>query len=139
LLVALPDGRGRRFSGEDLLRLPREKGNVTLRDGAQVVFEGVSVLTFLRLTGLDLAAHLGGGVVASQGLLARGADGYRAIFGLAELDPRFGRAPVLVVWSGADGSPLTPEAGPLQLIVPADARPSRWVRQLTAIEVIAPK
>jgi len=135
LEVRLADGAPKLFSLADLERLPAESASARLRDGAPFTARGVSVTTLLRLAGLDLMAHLGGAQVAGQALVARAADGYRAVFGLAEVDPHFGHAPLLVCWSDADGTRLPARVGPLQLIVTGESRPTRWVRQLVSIEV----
>ena len=43
----------------------------------------------------------------------------------------------MVTWSREDGSPLPPNAGPLQLIQTTESRTARCVRQLVALEVKA--
>ena len=135
VVVRLADGRLQGFTIAMLERLPAESAPAHLRDGPSFTVTGVSVTTLLRLTGLDLAANLGGAQVVGHALVARAADGYRAVFGLAELDPHFGHPPVLVNWVGADGSALPSRAGPLQLIATGESRPGRWVRQLVSLEV----
>ena len=64
-------------------------------------------------------------------------DGYRVVFSLGELDPATGGRRVFVV-DRCDGKPLDADVGPLRLLVPEDARPARWVRQLQSITVSAP-
>ena len=39
---------------------------------------------------------------------------------------------VILVATVCDGKMLTPEEGPLRLIVPDDKRPARWIRQARA-------
>lgn len=63
-------------------------------------------------------------------LLARGRDGYAAALAFGELDPRFEGKQVLVAYA-QDGKPLPA----LRLVVPADARAGRNVRDVVAIEV----
>jgi len=75
--------------------------------------------------------------VVGSALVARAADGYRAVFGLALADPHFGPSALMVTWAREDGSPLAPNAGPLQLIHTAEPRTARWVRQLAVLEVKA--
>jgi hypothetical protein len=135
LTVTLADGRARVFTRADLEKLPRETASARLRDGAPFAVSGVSVTRLLQEVGLDLSANLGGGQVVGHALVARAGDGYRAVFGLAEVDPHFGHPPVLVLWANADGSPLPERAGPLQLVPVGESRPGRWVRQLQALEV----
>ncbi len=133
--VVLADGTQRDFTRAELGRLQPETATARLRDGQPFTVSGVSATTLLRLTGLDLAANLGGARVASQALITRGADGYRAVFGLAELDPHFGHPPLLIGWEDADGGALSPRVGPFQLIATGESRPGRWVRQLVSLEV----
>lgn len=135
LAVRLADGEHQTFSLVDLSRLPVESAPARLRDGTPFTVRGVPVSALLRLAGLDLAANLGGAQVVGHALVARAEDGYRAVFGLAEVDPHFGHAPILVCWANADGSALPPRVGPFQLIPTGESRPGRWVRQLVSLEV----
>ena len=135
LKVVLADGSHKTFTRADLERLPTESASARLRDGPAFNVNGVSVTTLLRLSGLDLSAPVGAGQVVGHALIARAADGYRAVFGLADFDPHFGHPPVLVNWVNADGSTLSPRVGPFQLINTGESRPGRWVRQLVSLEV----
>ncbi len=135
LTVVLADGRSQTFSREQLEALPAERASVRVRDGAPFEAVGVSVTALLQASGLDLSQRLGAGNVVGHALVARAADGYRAVFGLAEVDPHFGHAPLLVNWKNADGTPLSARVGPLQLISTGESRPGRWVRQLQSLEV----
>lgn len=54
-------------------------------------------------------------------LVAVGADGYRAVYAIPEIDPSFTDRVILVAFR-ADGKPLADGAGPLQMIVPDDTR-----------------
>jgi hypothetical protein len=138
LTVVLADGRTRSFTRAELEALPTETASARLRDGAPFDVRGVSVTALLRASGLDLSANLGGaGQVVGHALVARAGDGYRAVFGLAEVDPHFGHPPLMVTWMNANGSPLSERAGPLQLVSSGESRPGRWVRQLQSLEVLA--
>lgn len=68
-------------------------------------------------------------------LLARGSDGFFAVFTLAELMPEMGPSRAYVVWQ-RDGVPLVGDEGPLRLVVPTDQRGSRSVRRLGELEVL---
>ncbi len=137
LKIELADGRSREFTRADLERLPAEAAPARLRDGALFNVSGVSVTALLRASGLDLSTKVGGAQVVGHALIARAADGYRAVFGLAEIDPHFGHLPLMVNWANVDGSALPARVGPLQLIATGESRPGRWVRQLTSLEVKA--
>jgi len=135
LKVVLADGRSQSFTRAQLDAIPAERAPARLRDGEPFTVTGVSVTTLLKLCGLDLNQNLGGGKVVGHALVARAADDYRAVFGLAEVDPHFGHAPLMVSWTNADGSALSEKAGPVQLISTGESRPGRWVRQLQSLEV----
>jgi hypothetical protein len=135
LRVDIGDGRILTWSVAQLKALPPETARAATRDGGSFEARGVSVATLLRLAGLDLSANLGSAPVVGRALLARAADGYVAVFGLAEIDPHFGHPPALVVWATDDGAPLPEPRGPLALVVSGESRPGRWVRQLVALEV----
>ena len=64
----------------------------------------------------------------------RGQDGYTADFTLGELSPEFGGRAVWVALD-EDGKPLTGDDGPVQLLVPSDKKPARWVHAVRAIIV----
>ena len=63
-------------------------------------------------------------------LLARGQDGYDVALAIGELSPEFEGKQVLVAYA-QDGKPLPA----LRLIVPADKRAGRAVRDLVSIEI----
>ncbi|MDQ2793792.1 MAG: molybdopterin-binding protein, partial [Bacteroidota bacterium] len=69
-------------------------------------------------------------------VLASAADGYQAVFALAELDPSFATRPVLLA-DRCDGQPLPATAGPYQIIVPDEKKMGRCVRQVRALRVQA--
>ncbi|HUP07501.1 MAG TPA: hypothetical protein VMU47_10140 [Caldimonas sp.] len=135
LRVDAGDGRTETWSLARLKALPAETARASTREGATFEASGVSVATLLKHAGLDLSANLGSAPVAGRALIARAVDGYVAVFGLAEIDPHFGHPPALVVWTTHDGAPLSEHRGPFALVVPAESRPGRWVRQLVALEV----
>jgi hypothetical protein len=135
LRVDIGDGRVVTWTVAQLKELPAETARAATREGASFEARGVSVATLLRLAGLDLSANLGSAPVVGRALVARAADGYVAVFGLAEVDPHFGHPPALVVWTTDDGAPLPERRGPFALVVTGESRPGRWVRQLVALEV----
>ena len=66
-------------------------------------------------------------------VVATGSDGYSVVLSLAEVDPAFHENQVIVA-DHRDGQPLG-KNGPLQLIVPGDKRPARWVHNLVSISL----
>ena len=105
----------------------------------EVSHAGAKGVETSRFTGALLWTLLNGaGLVDENGprthlqhtLHARGRDGYGVALAIGELDPNFEGKQVLVAYE-QDGRAL---AG-LRLIVPADARAGRSVRDLVSIEV----
>jgi DMSO/TMAO reductase YedYZ molybdopterin-dependent catalytic subunit len=97
-------------------------------------YDGVPIGALLAKAGVPQGSALRGKSMALS-VIAEGADGYRAVFSLAELDDDFAAETVLIVDS-TDGQPLGADQGPLRLIVPGDKRQGRWVRMLKSITVV---
>lgn len=91
----------------------------------------------LGLLGLPMGVHPKGRAHVDA-VVVLGADGYRASFSRAELDPAFSDPSVLLA-DRRDGPPLGPEEGPWRLIVPSGRIRSRWVRQVKALELTRPR
>ena len=123
------------LSRGDLLKLPRLDERVKDRGGNDVVYSGTPLAEVLRAAGMkfDPAAMPGRGADSSY-VLVEAKDGYRVVFALSEVDPTLASQVVLLA-DTKDGQPLTPADGPWRIVVPADKRPARWVRQVTAISV----
>jgi hypothetical protein len=64
----------------------------------------------------------------------KAADGYTAAFSMGELLPTVGKRDVWVAFDFPDG-PISDKEGPVQLIVPDDDKPSRWVHAVTTITI----
>jgi hypothetical protein len=115
-----------------LSSLPRETVNADSH-GHALACEGVPLVALLRHAGAMPETELRGAQLARV-VRADARDGYRVVFSLGELDPATGARRVFVV-DRCDGKPLGDDVGPLRLLVPGDARPARWVRQLQSITV----
>ena len=74
------------------------------------------------------------GKALAQYVLITAADGYRAVFALPELDPRCTNDPVILALT-RNNEPLSKEQGPWRLVLPAEKRHFRWVRQVVSVEV----
>ena len=99
-------------------------------------YTGVPLWDLLTEAGVttDASAHndiLGFYVVAT------GSDGYRVVFSMGELDPRFGGESVLVAYDDTAGQ-LGPEGedGFARMVVPGDLAGGRYVLNLVSIEVV---
>lgn len=68
-------------------------------------------------------------------LVVEGADGFKAVYSLAEVNPMTHDGTVIVA-DTLDGKALQ-TTGPLQLVASGDKHPARWVRNLSAIRVLA--
>jgi hypothetical protein len=99
-----------------------------------VTCSGVSLVTLLRASGAMPDAPLRGPLLSRVAVIGA-RDGYRAAFSLAELDPSLGGREV-VLTNRCNGAALDADDGPWRLIVPGEARPARWVRQVESIRVV---
>ena len=118
----------------DLTGLPRQPALLTAH-GKAISCEGVALADLLARAGVPAGEALRGPALASI-VMATGKDGYRVVFSLAEIDAKLGNHPVFVVDRCA-GAPLAPADGPLRLVVPAEARAARSVRQLVGLKIAA--
>jgi hypothetical protein len=116
----------------DLGKLPQQTVK-TADHGTAVTFEGVVLSDVLAKVATPTGEkfHSTG---ASYYLLAAAADGYKAVFAWAEVDPGFTDPKVYVV-TKRDGKPLAARDGPFELVVPGEKRNGRWVRQLTSLTI----
>jgi hypothetical protein len=99
------------------------------------VYTGVGLWTFLsQVVGLKAPASIRHPSL-SMYVVARGSDGYRVLFSLAELDPEFGNQPDLIAY--ALGGAGLGANGFARLVVPNDVKGGRYVANLVALEVLA--
>ncbi len=127
----------RRLDADELRRLPRAEIRVTdHRDASkEITYAGVPLVEVLRAAGLVLDPGMAGiRQTVAASVVVEGADGYRAVFALAELDPALTDRVILLA-DARDGQPLGAGEGPWRLIVPGDKRPARAVRQVVAVTV----
>jgi hypothetical protein len=114
--------------------LPRVTVNATDEAGHTNAYSGVALDALIVRAGAPSGPAVRGKAMMTY-IVVGAADGYHALFTLAELDPGFtGR--VILLADQRDGAPLPPNAGPYRIIVPGEKREARWVRQVTDIELI---
>lgn len=118
-----------------LAQVPQQSVTATAH-GTSARYTGYDLLAVLKAAGVSPTESLRGKPLGAV-LTISAADGYRAVFALAELDPTLGNRQVLLV-NLENGQPLPASDGPWRLVVPADQRAARWVRQVIGIEVAAP-
>lgn len=124
------------LTGADLKAMPRT--TLTAMDAHEKqthTFEGVTLAELLKRAGLPTGENLRGKSM-SLCVVAGAADGYHAVFSLAELDASIGGVTVLVA-DTVDGQPIPSGQGPLRLVVPSDKRPARWVRMVQSLTVVS--
>ena len=122
------------LSAEDLKRPPRQNLHVVDPHTQKAqVYDGVALHDLLHRAGVPEGENLRGAAMATY-VVAEGADGYRVVFSLAELDPGTSDSGVIVA-DNVDGAPLDAKHGPFQLVVPHDKRAARWVRMLKSLTV----
>lgn len=122
-----------RLDAASLAKLPRK--HVEASDhGKTGHWEGVALIDLLRDAGVPVGEALRG---ANLSLYVRvsAADGYRAVYALAELDPGFRDGDVILA-DRHDGKSLDGKEGPFRVIAVGEKRPARWVRQVVAIDVL---
>lgn len=133
--VILPDGNHVQLKQSVLQALPRQSVSATAH-GKTARYDGYSLLAVLKAAGVSPVQSLRGKNLRLSVRISA-ADGYQAVFALAELDPTIGNRQVLLV-DRENGASLPAGDGPWRLVVPADGRPARWARQVTSIAVSAP-
>ena len=122
------------LSIDDLRNMPHKTIKVmNEHEKKEETYEGVPLADLLKQAGAPTGEQIRGALMTTY-VIAEGADGYRSLFALAELDSGFEDSDVLVAYS-LDGKPMTGDLGPLRLVVPRDKRPARWVRMLQSITV----
>jgi DMSO/TMAO reductase YedYZ molybdopterin-dependent catalytic subunit len=123
------------LSIDDLKKMPRKKLSVVNpHEKKTEVYEGVAVQELLHRAGAPQGGQLRGAAMTLT-VVAEGSDGYKAVFAIAELDPDFQDAEVIVA-DTVDGGPIGPNQGPLRIVAPHDKRPARWVRMLKSLTVV---
>jgi len=112
--------------------LPTVKAGGTVH-GKAIECEGVSLTSFLQAAKAMPTEPLRGAQL-SRVVEVTARDGYRVAFALAELDPSLGNRTVVLA-NRCNGAALSAEDGPWRLVVPGEARPARWIRQVDSIHV----
>lgn len=130
-------GPARPLAATELARLPRHTQAAKDKAGKTHRYAGVALADLLPLLGAPQGKAIHGDALA-QVVLVSGTDGYQVVFALPELDPTFAAQTVLLA-DRCDGQPLPTASGPYQIIVPSEKRPTRWVRQVTRLQLLTVK
>ena len=133
IAVTGENGESQRLDAAALAKLPQQTvraeahGNAVTCTGANLidVVAAVGAPHGEALRGKNLTLYVRVGAV----------DNYHVVFALAELDPGM-RSDVPIVTASCNGAALDAKDGPFRLVVAGEKRPARWVRQVTAIDVL---
>jgi len=134
LRVQVLDQPARTLTAEEWRAIPRVEVRAEDHHGNAGTFAGVPLRAVLAAAGAPLGDKLRGPELADY-VLVEAADGYRAVFSLAELDGGFHELTVVLA-DTRDGAALPAAEGPVRLVIPDERRPARWVRQVTSIRVV---
>ena len=133
LTVTGLDGAVTTFTPDKLADLPR--ATASLRSGDKAApYEGVLLSALLKEAGVPSGPRLHGKPVASV-VVITAADGYRVVLSLAEADASF-RGGAIILADRKAGGPLDANEGPYRLVIDADKRPERSIRQVASIKVV---
>lgn len=133
LRVVSLDGAQHAITAQEWSTLPRTSVQAIDHDGKEVKFEGVAARDVLKLVDAPLGAALRGKNLTVY-MLAEAADGYRAVYALAELDADFTDRVILIA-DRRDGQALSEKEGKVRIVVPGEKRQARWLRELVSISV----
>lgn len=122
---------------EELKTCSPQRYTTQSMDGDTVVYDVVRLIDVLALAGVPAGNQLKGKHV-QKAVVVAAEDGYRAVFSLAELDPKSADGAILLA-IGQQGKPLDKRVGPLRLIAPKDRLHSRWVWQVRSFFVVSPQ
>lgn len=75
------------------------------------------------------------GKALRRGIIVHARDDYAVLFSLGELDAGLGGEPAVIA-TRCEGRTIDAHDGPYRLILPADERPARSVRQVDGIELV---
>lgn len=131
LTVVGLDGKARVLKAADFADAPRASVAVPQDTGSKT-YEGAVLAYVLRAGGLPVGPRLHGDPLRAF-VTVTGADGFQAVFSLAELDKDFHDGPV-VLGDKVDGQPLGAKEGPWRLAVTGDRKRWRSVYGVTRIE-----
>jgi hypothetical protein len=133
--VSGPDGRARAFTAADLDAMaPRTIDATDPHPQTSARYTVVPLGALLAAVGAPAGEAMRGKALAAY-VTADARDGYRVVFGAAELDAGIRDADVFVAFR-KDGKPIDDGQGPFRLVVPSDTRGARWVRQLSRVTYV---
>ena len=127
----------RQIDASELHKLPWANASTSdpRQPGKEMVYSGTPLLEALKAGGLVFDSGMAGlRDAVKMTVIVEAADGYKAAFSMAELDPELTDRAILLA-DIRDGQPLPLGEGPFRIIVPGEKRPARWVRQVKSLTV----
>ncbi|WP_309643064.1 hypothetical protein [Phenylobacterium sp.] len=131
LTVVGLDGKSKVLKAADFAGFPRAEV-VVPQDTGTKTYEGPILAYVLRAGGLPVGPRLHGDPLRAF-VIVTGADGFQAVFSLAELDKDYSTATV-VLGDTVDGKPLGTKEAPWRLAISGDKKRWRSVYGVTRIE-----
>ncbi len=132
--VAGENGKALKLDIAALDRLPQHRVQAEAH-GHKVDCSGVSLIDVLAQVGAPSGEKLRGKDLALY-VRVRAADSYQVVYALAELDPLFRGDDVPLLTHQCEGKPLEAKDGPFRIVAAGEKRPARWIRQVTAIDLL---
>lgn len=121
------------LTAEDLAKMPRATAAL-ISDGTTITYEGVLLYDILTKAGWQFGRGMTGKGMASY-VMVTAKDGYQVVFSLAEIDPLFGGAKVIIA-DKADGAALPGREKPFRVVAPGEKMHARSIYSLVKIEVV---
>lgn len=126
------DGRTKLMTPAALADIPRAKVTVT-RSGKDRLYEGPLLIYLLREVGAPAGARLHAEAMRNY-VAVTGADGFLAVYALAEVDKDFHEGTVILA-DTVDGAKLDDKEGPYRTVVAGDRKASRSVYKAVKVEL----
>jgi hypothetical protein len=123
----------KQLTASDLAKLPRRTVQIKNQDGTSTTYEGPLLADVLSTAGVTFGPDLKGPKLAKY-LIITGADKFRVVFALPELDSSFTDR-IIILADKRDGAPLSSAEGPLRNIIPDEKRISRSVKQVVTLTI----
>ena len=118
---------------DTLAGLPRVKVEAKEHENPAATYEGVLLGSILERAGVPRGEKLRGKALRTI-VVITATDGYEVVFTLPDTDPAFTDR-LIVLADTKDGKPLPEKEGPFRIVVPAEKRPARWIRNVKTIAI----
>jgi hypothetical protein len=125
------DGASKTLAAADLAGLPRAGATLT-EGGKPHAYEGPRLSDVLRAGGLPMGQRLHGDPLKAY-LVVTGADGFQAVYSLAEVDRDF-HGDTVILADKVDGGPLPAKRAPWRVVSSGDRKGWRAVYAVASVE-----